>query len=225
MNTAPSPPDQQDTMKNLVLSLILTAAITHAQNTPPPTPPVPPTPAPAEPAPPAVPPPTPATPATPPATGKVEKPKPLSPGDQKFAKRTSEVVLFQLALATRAKSAVKEDKELSDWGAKKAKELTEKWTPFATICGKYGFSDIPVEITKKESADIAKLSKSKDEKFRQDYLELFMKESKSALRDMENAPKMVQNAELKAWAEGFVGILKANAPEIETKYKEEKKRK
>ena len=52
-----------------------------------------------------------------------------------------------------------------------------------------------------------------------------MKESKDALRDMENAPKMVQNAELKAWAEAFVGILKANAPEIENKYKDEKKRK
>ncbi len=222
-------------MKNLVLSLILTAAIAQAQNAQPPTPPVPPTPAPApaepapaEPAPPAIPPPTPATPATPAtptATGKVEKPKPLSPGDQKFAKKASEVLQYQIKLSERAKSAVKEDKELGDWGTSKVKEFTEKWTPFATICGKYGYTDVATDITKKETAEIAKLSKSKEKKFREDYLELFMKESKDALRDMENAPKMVQNAELKAWAEAFVGILKANAPEIENKYKDEKKRK
>ena len=150
--------------------------------------------------------------------------KPLAPGDQKFAKKASEVLQYQIKLADRART-MKEDAELATWAGAKAKELTEKWTPFATICGKYGYSDVATDISKKETGEIAKLSKAKAEKFRQEYLELFMKESKSALRDMENAPKMVQNAELKTWAEGFVSVLKANAPEIETKYKDEKKRK
>ena len=50
-------------------------------------------------------------------------------------------------------------------------------------------------------------------------------DAKAALKDMENAPKMVQNAELKTWAENLVKTLKANAEEIDTKFKEEKKRK
>ena len=214
-------------MKNLFLALILSAAIAKAQNAQPAAPPAPPTPpaAPAEPAPPGTP-----VPAIPPPAGdvkpagKAEKVKPLAPGDQKFAKKASEVLQYQIKLADRART-MKEDAELATWAGAKAKELTEKWTPFATICGKYGYTEVATDISKKETGEIAKLSKAKAEKFRQEYLELFMKESKSALRDMENAPKMVQNAELKTWAEGFVSVLKANAPEIETKYKDEKKRK
>lgn len=211
-------------MKNLFFALILSATMAKAQNAQPPAPPAPPTP-PAAPAEPATP-----TPTIPPPAGDVkpagkpEKVKPLSPGDQKFAKKASEVLQYQLKLADRART-VKEDAELAAWAGTKAKELTTKWTPFADICGKFGYTDVSLDITKKETAEIGKLSKAKPEKFKQEYLELFMKESKNALRDMENAPKMVQNAELKTWAEGFVTTLKANAPEIETKYKEEKKRK
>ena len=209
-------------MKNLFFALILSTAIANAQNAQPPVPPAPPTPpaAPAEPAPPAIPPP--ASEVKP--AGKVEKVKPLSPGDQKFAKKASEVLQYQLKLADRGRT-LKDDAALATWAGAKAKEFTSKWTPLADICGKYSYTDVALDISKKETGEISKLSKAKDEKFRQEYLELFMKESKSALRDMENAPKMVQNAELKTWAEGFVTVLKANAPEIETKYKEEKKRK
>lgn len=213
-------------MKKLVLAFILSATITHAQNAVPGT--TPPTVPPA--VPPEIPPPT-VPPVTPPAGeakapgAKPEKVKPLSPGDQNFSKKISAVLQLQIKLAERAKGMKEKDKDMADWGTKKHKELTEKWTPFATLVGKYGFSDVATDITKKETGELAKLSKVKEEKFRQEFLELFAKESKNGHKDMENAPKMVQNAELKTWAEATVLMLKANAEEIETKFKEEKKRK
>ena len=208
-------------MKKLVLAFILSATITHAQNavpgtTPPAVPPaVPPA------APPEIPPPG----ETKAPGAKAEKVKPLSPGDQNFSKKISAVLQFQIKLAERAKGMKENDKEFSEWGAKKHTELTEKWTPFATVIGKYGFSDVATDITKKETGELAKLSKVKEEKLRQEFLELFAKESKNGHKDVENAPKMVQNAELKTWAEATVLLLKANAEEIEAKFKEEKKRK
>jgi hypothetical protein len=215
-------------MKKLILAFAISASLAQAQNaapgtTPPATPPAAPATPPAIP-PPAAPEQKPAE-TTPPATGgKAEKVKPFSPGDQKTAKKISEVLQYQLKLAERAKH-MKDDATLAEWSGKKAKELTEKWTPFATMCGKYGFSDVATDISKKETAEIAKLSKAKAEKFRVEYLELFSKEAKSAHKDLENAPKMIQNAELKTWTEGLVTLLKGNAEEIENKYKEEKKRK
>ncbi len=117
------------------------------------------------------------------------------------------------------------DATLATWAATKAKELTDKWTPFATLCQKHGFTDLAADISKKETGEIAKLGKVKDEKFRVEYLEMFSKEARNAHKDMENAPKMVQDPELKIWAEGIVAVLKTNADEIENKFKEEKKRK
>ena len=200
-------------MKKFVLALILTTTIARAQTTPPAAPPIPP-------------------PVAPAPTGeqkapdaKPEKVKPFSPGDQSFSKKVSAILQYQIKLAERALGMREKDKEFSDWGSKKQKEFTEKWTPFATIAGKHGFTDVATDISKKETAELAKLSKVKEEKFRQELLELFSKEAKSAFKDLENAPKMVQNAELKTWAESTVLLLKANADEIEGKFKEEKKRK
>ena len=210
-------------MKKLVLSFILSATIIHAQNaapgtTPPATPPTPP-------AAPEIPPPTPPAGETKAPTGKAEKIKPLSPGDQSFAKKISAILQYQIKLAERAKGMKEKDADLSEWGAKKHKELVDQWTPFATLVGKHGFSDVATDVTKKETAELAKLSKVKDEKFRQEFFELFAKESKSGFRDVENAPKMVQNAELKTWAESAVLALKSTSEMAETKFKEEKKRK
>jgi len=151
--------------------------------------------------------------------------KPFSPNDQKFAKKASEVLQYQLKLAERARGMKEKDPTIADWAGKKQAELTKLWTPFATMSGKYGYSDLATDISKKETSEIAKLSKVKEEKFRVEYLEMFAKESKAALKDMENTPKMVQNAELKTWAENLVKTLKANAEEIDGKFKEEKKRK
>lgn len=205
-------------MKKLVLAFILSATIIHAQNAAPGTPPTPPT---APETPPATPPPAAETK----PAGKPEKIKPLSPPDQNFAKKMSAILQYQIKLAERAKGMREKDAELSEWGTKKHKELVEQWTPFATLVGKYGFSDVATDITKKETAELAKLSKVKEEKFRQEFYELFAKESKSAYKDMENSPKMVQNSELKMWAEGAVLVLKNTAELAETKFKEEKKRK
>lgn len=199
-------------MKKLILTLILSTTIVHAQNAEPATPP-------------AIPPPTPPAGEAKAPGGKPEKVKPLSPGDQNFSKKISAAMQLQIKLTERAKGMKEKDKDLADWGATKHKELVDKWTPFATLVGKHGFSDVALDITKKETGEMAKLSKVKEEKFRQEFLELFAKESKGAFRDLENSPKMVQNPELKTWAEGMVLLLKTNADELENKYKEEKKRK
>jgi hypothetical protein len=206
-------------MKKLIFAALLTASISWAQNTPPPVPPVPP----------AVPP-VPGTEQKPageqkPADAKVEKVKPLSPNDQKFAKKASEILQWQLKIAERARGLKEKQPALAEWAGKKQKEFTDRWTPFATMCGKYGYSDVATDISKKEASDIAKLNKVKEEKFNAEYLELFAKEAKTAFKDMENAPKMVQNAELKSWGETFATLLKTNADEIEAKFKEEKKKK
>lgn len=201
-------------MKKYIFAFILTASIAQAQ-----------TPPPAGPAAPA----TPAAPAAPaaeqkPADGKAEKLK-LSLNDQKFAKKVSEILQWQMKLAERGRGLKEKQPALSDWAAKKNKEFTDRWTPFATMCTKYQFSDVAADASKKEQSDIAKLNKVKDDKFVVEYLELFSKEAKSAFKDMENAPKMVQNAELKSWGETFLTLLKTNAEEIEAKFKEEKKKK
>jgi hypothetical protein len=192
-------------MKKLVLAFFTSVSLVQAQTTPP------------------------ATPAgaveQKPAEVKAEKVKPFSPSDKKFARKISEIAQFQLKLAERARGLKEKDPALAEWAGKKQKEITERWTPFATMCSKYEFSDVATDVSKKESADIAKLAKVKEDKFRVEYLELFAKEAKAAFKDVETAPKMVQNAELKSWAEGFVTVLKTNAEEIEAKYKEEKKRK
>ena len=216
-------------MKNLFLALTLTASIAQAQDAKPAAPaaPAPATPAapPAAPADPAAPAPAAPAPAATAPDAKAEKVKPFSQNDQKFAKKASEVLQYQLKLAERARGMKEKDPTIADWAGKKQKDLTALWTPFATMSGKYGYSDLATDISKKETSEIAKLSKVKEEKFRVEYLEMFAKESKAALKDMENAPKMVQNAELKTWAENLVKTLKANAEEIDTKFKEEKKRK
>lgn len=199
-------------MKKLIFASILTASIACAQTTPPAAPTTPP-----------VPPPPGAE--QKPADAKAEKVKPFSANDQKFAKKASEIVQWQLKISERARGLKEKQPALAEWAGKKQKEFTDRWTPFATMCGKYGFSDVATDASKKEQSDLAKLNKVKDEKFVVEYLELFSKEAKSAFKDMENAPKMVQNAELKSWGETFATLLKTNAEEIEAKFKEEKKKK
>ena len=196
-------------MKKLIFAVILTASIAQAQTTPPATPPVVPVPGTEQ----------------KPAEVKAEKVKPLSPNDQKFAKKASEIVQWQLKLSERAMGMKEKQPALAEWAGKKHKEFTDRWTPFATLCGKHSFSDVATDVTKKETADIAKLNKVKDDKWVVEYLEMFAKEAKSAYKDMENAPKMVQNAELKSWGETFATMLKTNADEIEAKFKEAKKNK
>ncbi len=51
------------------------------------------------------------------------------------------------------------------------------------------------------------------------------KSAKKAHKEMESAAKGIQNAELKAWADNALTVLKTNADDYEARYQEEKKRK
>jgi hypothetical protein len=166
-----------------------------------------------------------AQPATPSANAVEAMKKPFTPGDARFARVTSEAMHFQLKLAGRWNGIKELEPEFSKWLKPRHEKLTSIWTPFATMCVENSVKGLAEDISKKDAADLAKNPNAKEKGFRLAHLELMVKSAKKAHKDIENAAKGIQSAELKAWADNALTVLKTNADDYEARYQEEKKRK
>ena len=166
-----------------------------------------------------------AQPAAPSANAAAAAKKPFAPGDARFARVTSETMHFQLKLAGRWNGIKALEPEFSKWLKPRHEKLTAIWTPFATMCVENNVKGLAEDVSKKDAADLAKNPNAKQEGFRLAHLELMAKSAKKAHKEMESAAKGIQNAELKAWADNALTVLKTNADDYEARYQEEKKRK
>jgi hypothetical protein len=89
------------------------------------------------------------------------------------------------------------------------------------VDGKY----IPIDISKGDKSDMDKLSKAKEEKYKEEYLELFSKQAKRNIRTLETAAKTFSDAEFKDWSLKATELFKSQAELLESTYKTEKKKK
>ncbi len=151
------------------------------------------------------------------------KAKAFGASDNRFARVTSEVMHFQLRLAGRWNGIKEQEPEFSQWLKPRHEKLIAIWTPFATMCVENGVKGLAEDISKNDAADLAKNPTAKEKKFRLGHLELLAKSSKKAHKEMEGAAKSIQNADLKAWADNALTVLKTNADDYEARYQEEKK--
>ena len=166
-----------------------------------------------------------AQPAAPSAAAPAAAKKPFTPGDVRFARVTSDAMHFQLKLAGRWNGIKELEPEFSKWLKPRHEKLTGIWTPFATMCVENNVKGLAEDVSKKDAAELAKNPNAKQEGFRLAHLELLAKSAKKAHKGMENAAKGIQSAELRAWADNALAVLKTNVEEYEVRYQEEKKRK
>lgn len=164
-------------------------------------------------------------PAAPVAGASASAKKQFTPTDTRFARVTSELMHFQLKLAGRWNGIKELESEFSKWLKPRHEKLTAIWTPFATLCVENNVKGLAEDVSKKDAADLARNPNAKQEGFRLAHLELMAKSAKKAHKEMEGAAKGIQNAELKAWADNALVVLKTNADDYEARYLEEKKRK
>ena len=183
-------------MKTIIFASAILASVLHAQNT---------------------------QPGTPVAEVPAAAAKPFGPTDNRFAKTTSEIMHFQLKLAGRWNGIKELEPEFAKWLQPRHVKLTAIWTPFATLCVDHKVKGLAEDISKKEAAELAGNPTAKEKGFRLAHLELLAKSSKKAHKEMENSAKSIQSAELKAWADNALVVLKTNAEDFEARYQEEKK--
>ena len=163
-----------------------------------------------------------------PAAG-TAKPKPFSAGDTHIYLSIAESIQFQLNMSLRTRGKYKDGpQDLLDLASKISKDATELWTPSVDLAMSHGVEGkkIPNSLTKNDTAAVNKLGIIKDDKkWQLAFFEFFAKESKKNARDAESGAKALQDADLKAFAEKAVPLLKNQADAVEAKFQELKARK
>lgn len=173
--------------------------------------------------------PTPGAPAAtaPGATGATATPakKPLSMNEGKAVTDLLETMQFYIQVAQSGRHKDKEDKELVSFSNKLHKSMTELFTPLVSVAMENKLKNIPEAASKADKADIAKLGKPKAEKWKQDYFELVAKNAKRDVRQLDNAIKSMQDAQVKDVATKTQAAIQTAGTEAEAKFKELKDKK
>ena len=161
-----------------------------------------------------------ATGGTPPAAAK----KSFPGGDIHTLLALADSLQFQLKMGEHITSKFHEtDPALAAFGNPIRKETTDMWTPMvdmATAGGVEG-KKIPLDMSKNDKANLAKLNTIKDEKkWTLAFFEFFAKEAKKNAKAAESGIKALTDPNLKAWAEKAGAMLNTQAEQIEGKFKE-----
>ncbi|MEQ1852018.1 MAG: hypothetical protein ABMA01_10540 [Chthoniobacteraceae bacterium] len=158
-----------------------------------------------------------------------QKPKPFSSSDTRAYLTVAESLQFQLNMSLRLRSRFKEtEPQLVAFGSKLHKEATDLWTPGVDLAQLHGVDGkkIPLDMTKADKANVAKLNPIKDDKqWTLAYFELFAKDSKKNALEAEKTLKTVMDPELKAFLERAQALLKSQSETVEAKFQELKVRK
>lgn len=158
-----------------------------------------------------------------------QKPKPFSSSDTRAYLTVAESLQFQLNMSLRLRSRFKEtEPQLVAFGSKLHKEATDLWTPGVDLAQLHGVEGkkIPLDMTKADKANVAKLNPIKDDKkWTLAYFELFAKDSKKNALEAEKTLKTVMDPELKAFLEKAHALLKSQSETVEAKFQELKGRK
>ena len=168
--------------------------------------------------------PPPAATTTPPATGAAGAPakaKPYTAGDVQKIKDFAEALQFHMRMGEIGKYK-KEDKELAELATHIYKEAADYYTPLVNAAQAHQVQgkDIPSAVSNSDKSAIDKLGKSKPEKWKLEYFELFSKEAKKNARSVDAAAKSFTDPELKELATKAGKILDGQADNLEAKYKE-----
>lgn len=165
------------------------------------------------------------------AAAKTDEIKPLSSSDQHFIIEVGEVcqLVFKLGdnLQNLRQRVPGGDPPFENLIGGLRNELTPLWTPVVDLAQKHNMEGkkIPQELTKKDAEKIGKLNGVKLEKWREEYLDIYLKEMKSSSRTFEAAAKNIQDPELKKLGESIAFTMKKHSETLEVAYKEEKKMK
>lgn len=155
--------------------------------------------------------------------------KPYSPADQHIYLTIAESMQFHLNMSLRLRSKYKEGPaDMLAIAGKVHKETTALWTPGVDAAMAHGVEGkkIPQGPSKSDSAALGKLNAIKDDKkWDLAFFEFYAKEAKKGAADAEKGAKAAQSPDLKPFAEKAAALLKAQADEVEAKFKELKTRK
>ena len=159
------------------------------------------------------------------ATATAAKPKPLSSVEGKAVLDLLNAMQFHIRMGELARHKDKDDKELVTFANKNHKEMTELYTPLVGVAQTANLKNIPMEASKADKTDMAKLGKPKAEKWKEDYFELLFKNGKRNARSAENAVKTIADPTAKDLATKAAAAMASQSAEAETKYKELKDKK
>jgi hypothetical protein len=159
------------------------------------------------------------------AAATTAKPKPLSTNEGKAVLDLLNAMQFHIRMGEIARHKDKDDKELVTFANKNHKEMTELYTPLVGVAQTANLKNIPMEASKADKADMAKIGKPKAEKWKEDYFELLFKNGKRNARTAENAVKTIADPTAKDLATKAAAAMASQTAEAETKYKELKDKK
>ena len=159
------------------------------------------------------------------AAATATKPKPLSSVEGKAVLDLLNAMQFHIRMGELARHKDKEDKALVTLANKNHKEMTELYTPLVGVAQTANLKNIPMEASKADKNDMAKLGKPKAETWKEDYFELLFKNGKRNARSAENAVKTIADPTAKDLATKAAAAMASQSAEAETKYKELKDKK
>jgi hypothetical protein len=149
------------------------------------------------------------------------KPRPFTSTETKVLLEVAESVQFQLGMAQRITGKFREtDPAMVSFAGKLRKEATELWTPMVDMATARGIDGkkIPLDMSKNDKANVAKLGAIKDEKkWTLTFFEHFAKESKRNASTAQAALKSVGDPDLKAWMEKAAAILQSQSATVDSK--------
>ena len=161
-----------------------------------------------------------ATGGTPPAAAK----KAFSGGDVHTLLALADSVQFQLKMGEQVWSKFSESNPpLAAFATPMRTEASNMWTPMVDMATAGGVDGkkIPLDMSKTDKANLAKLNTIKDEKkWTLAFFEFFAKEAKRNAKNAETGSKALSDPNLKAWAEKAAAMLGTQADQIEAKFKE-----
>jgi hypothetical protein len=164
-----------------------------------------------------------ATPAAPAATSAPAAGKPYSSGDVQKLKAAAEALQFHVKMGEMVRWKYKDtDKEFVAIASRIHKEAVDYYSPLVDLARAHGVPDkeIPNALSNAGKNQIDKLNKSKPDKWKLEYLELFSKEAKKNARTFEEASRSAQEPDLKEWATKASKIITGQAELLESTYKE-----
>jgi hypothetical protein len=160
-----------------------------------------------------------ATPAAPAADA--PKLKPYSAADAQKLGQLLEALQFHIKMAEKARHAGKDkDKELVAVGTRAQKEATDYYTPLVNMAQAHQMQNIPTEMSKSDKGDMEKLNKVKEEKWKEEYFELFARAAKKNARLATTASTSLTDVELKDLSMKLAKIFDGQAELFERNYKE-----
>jgi predicted outer membrane protein len=149
--------------------------------------------------------------------------KPYSPADIRTVTQAAEILQFHMQMGRKASQAGKDrDKDLAAIGTRIEKEAKDYNTALLNMAKEHQVpdKDVPMDVSKNDKAEMDKLGKVKEDKWKLEFYDMFSKQAKKNARFFDGASRSAADPDLKDLAGKAARIIEGHADSLEKAYKD-----